>query len=368
MEENNFKINAIDNYLKKRKIKNIQEHINIKSIESLIRNAIKFISSNTKYKEEELYKIFNENVHNIQIVDNFKRYKVDGIAHMDAQTKTMRFRNDLFEHQLNVVNFQRIQKIFIHEIIHALSDRKIKLGLFTTLRETGYESVLMKTFSRNAYIKNKAFNEALVETLASKGKPHQTRRFMDYLIYSNLDVPSYAIIANLANQMFIANGITEEVWIDGLFNKESCEKVLNSFEKNNFRKISKNMHEIFELSGIVGIGEIEFLEKQNIGKNVDVKALQNYENAKKEAQERITNTERLIIDDILLPKLRGKTSEEKNILLKEYQKFIISERDYFERKVGYNFGECDDGNDRSIRDQKESGNNKIIREPELNDR
>ncbi|MBE5806585.1 MAG: hypothetical protein E7313_07785 [Clostridiales bacterium] len=351
MDDNNLKINACENYLKKRNPKDIQEYINIKSIECLIRNAIKFISINTKYNEEELYKILNENVHNIQIVNNFRRDKVNGIAHMDVRTKTMRFRNDLFEHKLNVLNFQ---KIVTHELIHALSNRKIKLGLFKTLCETGYEAVLMKTFSRNAYIKNKAFNEALVETLASKGIPYQTRRFMGYSIYSNLETPSYAIISNLVNQMFIANEITNEEWIDGLFNKESCEKVLNSFEENNFRKISKNMHEIFELSSIVGMNEIVFFEKQNIGDKINVRALQDYENVKKEVKECIGNTERLIIDNILLPKLRGKTSEDKNVLLKKYQKFIISERDYFEKKVGNSFDESDDRTCMKINYQKKA--------------
>ena len=57
--------------------------------------------------------------------------------------------------------------------------------------------------------------------------------------------------------------------------------------------------------------------------------------SKKNLEDTISSSERMIIDKILLPKLKRVPLNERQQILDEYYKFIISEKEYFRVKSKY---------------------------------
>ena len=329
MNPEDLKFHALRSYFKNGKIKNPMDLLFVSRMSELIENSIQFISSNTKYSPEELYKKLNENIKNIKLVNNFEKYeKASGVACVDKYNRVIMIRAD-------ALNRPEIQKIITHELTHAIGFTSKKAFPFKVKFTSGYLVQLIYTITKQVYESDGAFNEALVESFACKERVFDFRRFLNYRIYSNVDNPNFGINANLARQMFIAKGITEQEWIDGLFDVESAEKVIDSFDEETFGTISKNMDEIYKMCGVYGSTEAQILKlkKSNQGPLEDIVVTN--EHARTELIINIEESERLIIDKILLPELENKTPEEKQKILRQYNQYIISERPYFTKKTGF---------------------------------
>ena len=328
----NTGINAVDSFFRTKRNKNVQEIVRMKVAAVLIKNGFSFISSHSKYSEEELISIFNEKIKKIVFSDKFESRNL-GIAHVNSQKKKLYFWNDLFDN--NRWN-NDIQRIVVHELTHAVGEKTTKTSIFHKISQSGYKFTESNLFSRYAYEKNEAFNEALVETFANLDRPFRMRNAFGHSVFTNLNSDFYMINSCLVNQMLIAKGINQEQWIDGLFNSESAEKVLSSFDKKTFRSLSRNMLDIFELCKAYSRTIENSYNDMHSNKNDSILGYSIQSMAiKKDLGKCIEESEKLIIDDILLPELNGKSIEEKNKLLRNYRDFIVLEKQYFRGKTGF---------------------------------
>ena len=136
--------------------------------------------------------------------------------------------------------------------------------------------------------------------------------------------------------MLIAKGIEEQEFFKGLYDYKKSKQIIGKFKKSSFKKLSSNMDSIHEeFNSYYDIeDEIYRLQEGNITVDVSeqVNQMQEY---KSKLESIVSSSERMIIDKILLPRLKKMPSSEQQQLLSEYYKFIISEKEYFKSKTNY---------------------------------
>ncbi len=185
---------------------------------------------------------------------------------------------------------------------------------------------------------NEYFNESAVEMFVSQEEGYREEKVLDWTIYTNQDLNAgiYCLNSNLIHQMLIAQGVDEQEFFEGLCDYEKSKKVIGTFKNRIFKKLSSNMDSIYhELNGYYD-NEDEIYEIQEKGANVDVSnQLEQMEKHKSNLKGTIVLSEKMIIDKILLPRLKKLSFEEKEQCLENYEKFIISEKEYFQRKTNY---------------------------------
>lgn len=185
---------------------------------------------------------------------------------------------------------------------------------------------------------NEYFNESAVEMFVAQDEEYKEEKVLDYTISTNQDLNGgiYCLNSNLIHQMLIAQGIEELEFFRGLYDYKKSKQIIGKFKKSTFQKLSLNMDSIFEeLSMYYDMeDEIDGLQGENTA--IDVSNQVNQMNEHKSKLESIISlSERMIIDKILLPRLKKVKSAEKQQILDEYYNFIISEREYFKLKTNY---------------------------------
>ena len=100
--------------------------------------------------------------------------------------------------------------------------------------------------------------------------------------------------------MVIAKGLTDKDLFKGLFNYNDAKEFMGKYDKTTFTELSQLIDTI-------------------------------YDNAFKLSQTRNStqDAERKIMNKILVPELQNKTEEEKQAILAEYGKYVVSEKEHF---------------------------------------
>lgn len=185
---------------------------------------------------------------------------------------------------------------------------------------------------------NKYFNEAAVEMFVAQDEEYREEKVLDFTINTNQDLNGglYCLNSNLIHQMLIARGIDEQEFFKGLYDYKTSKKMIGKFKKSVFKKLASNMDRIScELIDYDEIeNEVYELQKENEEADVSQQEKQMDEH-KQKLESVVSSSERMIIDKILLPRLRRLNSSERQAVLSEYDKFIISEREYFKEKTKY---------------------------------
>lgn len=212
----------------------------------------------------------------------------------------------------------------------------IKPLLKKPLLISGYETETV--FEEESKTYNEYFNESAVEMFVAQDEEYREEKVLNYKINTNQDLNEgiYCLNSNLIHQMLIARGISEEEFYKGLYNYKISKQIMGKFKKGTFKKLSSNMDTIFEeLKNYYNIEDkIYKIEESN--NSADTSQLKNEMNKHKSKLENtVSSSERMIIDKILLPRLKRVPLNEKQKLLDEYYKFIISEREYFKSKTNY---------------------------------
>lgn len=167
---------------------------------------------------------------------------------------------------------------------------------------------------------------------------YREEKVLDFTINTNQDLNGglYCLNSNLIHQMLLARGIDKQEFFKGLYDYKTSKRMIGKFKKSVFKKLYSNMDSIYcELLDYYDIeDEVDQLQEENPEADVSKQEEQMGEH-KAKLESVISSSERMIIDKILLPRLRRLSSSERQALLSEYDKFIISEREYFKQKTNY---------------------------------
>ncbi|MBQ3414293.1 MAG: hypothetical protein IJH39_02890 [Clostridia bacterium] len=323
--------------------------------------VFEFFEKNTKLTKDEVNNIVEKNLMEVAIYDEFKDNPY-GIGFFDMAfgelaIKAKEIKGDLkyllrheFTHLLGTKIHKNVKiSGYSKEPVH-YSENGTELSMVSS---NTFLNSLKKLFSKNKIEEkqNEQFNEALVDMFASKDKEFKEYNMnsligIDMNIYSNLNRGScYIFNSNLVRQMIIARGVEEEKVFEGLFDEKCSKKVIKNFKPKIFKKISKSMDNINQyLTDYMNISD-DLYEKhyEENDMEFDYRERCSKEELEKENKEKnkfmneISKTERTIIDEILLPRIRKIGDKEKTKVLQDYSKFIINERDYFSKMTGFEF-------------------------------
>ncbi len=135
--------------------------------------------------------------------------------------------------------------------------------------------------------------------------------------------------------MIVASGAENQDLYKGLYDFAESKKFINRFPKRIFKKLSSNMDEISRSVSNFCDADSIIYDLISEGKEVPHGQEQKREDAKTDFINIVGESERMIIDKILLPRLRRTPAPERQTLLDNYYGFIICEKDYFQRATGY---------------------------------
>ena len=291
-------------------------------------DALSFMESHTDLEKDEILRRINSKVWEIELVDGYEE-NPEGIGYVDNMLGIVSVnKNILTENQRTIYEFIR------HEMTHMLSGRMVKK--FWQKRPelvSGYSKEEVLGSDTGDYKKeNEYFNEAVVEIFCYQDDDYREEEAFGYNVYTNQDFNEgyYAINSNIIRQMMLARGIDRDTLFKGLYDTKTAEKVERKFKKKVFRQSSENMDDISD--GILQYYNLDNSREDGV-ENGDLD--ERISSQQKEITDKIKESERTVIDKILMPRLRRLSPEQRAKLLSEYDKFIICERDYFRQRTGY---------------------------------
>lgn len=284
------------------------------------RKAVDYIESHSRLKREEILQRVNNIIHYIEIVKEYKE-EPNGVGFVDGLMGGLSLREDVLDDEEFLYKFLR------HEMTHMMGERYVKRILCKNpIKISGYSVEDVFTKKEEVPKENEYFNESTVEMFVAQDNEYRKIDVLGYEIYTNQnnDDGLYTINSNLIRQMIIAKGIAEEKLFNGLFDYNFSKDIIKRINKGNifgpFKSISKNMDGIFK-------GVIDVYDK-----------IDNNEDGSKEQErldEKIHQTERIIIDKLLCPTIKKMDETERQQLLARYYPFIISEKEYFISKTNF---------------------------------
>lgn len=323
-EDLNTGIKAIDRtYIFDRRVEALTDAFN---------KAIDYIEAHTDLTKDEIRNCVNENIWEIELKEGYSE-DPNGIGYVDNVFNLLSVNINVLKEEPEYV-----EKFIRHEMTHMIGRAFIKqLFKHRPILVSGYsrEDVFdFETENKN----NESFNEAAVEMFVAQDEEYREEKVLDFTINTNQDLNGglYCLNSNLIHQMLIARGIDEQDFFKGLYDYKTSKKMIGKFKKSTFKELSSNMDCIFEeLNGYYDMeDEVYELQKENEEADVSQQEKQMDEH-KQKLESVVSSSERMIIDKILLPRLRRLNSSERQAVLSEYDKFIISEREYFKEKTNY---------------------------------
>lgn len=328
-------INCIDKYLM------LSGNEKEKVLADIFNKAIDFIENHTEMPRQLIIEKINKKITFIDIVDDFPDTPY-GIGYVDN------LLGGLYINQNILKNEDGLYKFILHEITHMMSGFIKKQSFFKKdIMISGYLREINLFSANNYYTENESFNEAAVEMFVNQDNNYREEKVFDYTINTNQDSNGglYCLNSNLIHQMLIARGISKYEFFEGLYDYKKSKNVIKKFKKKVFKKISTNMDDISEkVQEFYEIYEQAINILENDGD--DAEFLEKKESMRKKQSEMekiISKSERIIIDQILCPRLKSLPMPERQQLLSEYEKFIISEKEYFRQKTNYQFISVSDG-------------------------
>lgn len=191
---------------------------------------------------------------------------------------------------------------------------------------------------------NREFTEACVDTFACQYDKYEEYKLGNIQLYTNLK-SVYRYNANIVKQMLLARGIPQKDMFEGLFDYKKAKKLMKKFNKKVFKTLSSGMDKNSELfdkhmdlrSDInKRIDELGGLKNAPVEEIDKLKELSDDSHKHWDSMEKnISAMERLIIDKILLPRMKRMNDEEKRNILTEYSKYLMLSRDYLQEKTGF---------------------------------
>lgn len=294
--------------------------------------AIAYIETHTALTEDEIKKCINENILQIELKEEYPENPT-GVGYVDNVFNLLSVNINVLKEEPEYV-----EKFIRHEMTHMVGRALIKPFLRKRpILISGYSREDVFNFAKETK-ENEAFNEATVEMFVAQDEEYREEKFLDFTINTNQDLNGgiYCLNSNLIHQMLISQEIDKQDFFKGLYDYKTSKKMIGKFNKSTFKKLSSNMDEIFEkLNNYYDIDdEIYEIQKENPEADVSEQEKQMDEH-KQKLESIISTSERMIIDKILLPRLKKMNPSERQELLSEYDKFLISERDYFKEKTNY---------------------------------
>lgn len=329
-------------------------------ISAILDKVFYFFERNTNLTKDVVKDVINSNIFSVEIYKNFKE-KSGGTGYYNGILKELAIRGDC-------IDDESLEHLLRHEFTHLLGTNMKKNELISgysrellpssDTNNTGIikyspKSILRRIkqfFYRNEpeEKKNEQFNEACVEMFASKEEEFKEMDMseicdIDVKLYTNLVNPSsYMFNANLVRQMIIANGISENELFYGLFDEKKSNKFIKKFNKNVFKRISKGMEEVYQaLNNYLDISNELYHRYRSENDQIHYrkqclpKEFEEENAALSSFKGKISDVEKTIIDNILLHKLEKINAKDKEKLLSNYSKFIMIEKEYFEKKTGF---------------------------------
>ena len=295
-------------------------------------DAISFMEQHTDLSREEIIDRVNSKIREIELVYGYED-NPNGIGFVDNVFLLLSINeNELKQDPKTIYEFIR------HEMTHMLSGELVKnFWQKRAILVSGYSREDVFDFSTKEPNKeNEAFNEAVVEMFGYQDEEYREVDCYGYKLYTNQDYNGgyYAINSNIIRQMMLAKGIDRDILFKGLYDRKTAHRVEKKFKKKYFKQLSKNMEDISE--GTSEYSDIDYeidYEKENDPENERLK--KDAEAKKHELIEKIKESERIVIDKILMPSLNKLSPEKREELLAEYDKFLVCERDYFRQRTGY---------------------------------
>lgn len=294
--------------------------------------AIAYIETHTDLTEDEIKNCINENILQIELKEGYPENPT-GVGYVDNVFNLLSVNINVLKEEPEYV-----EKFIRHEMTHMIGRALIKPFLKKRpILISGYSREDVFNFKKETK-ENEAFNEATVEMFVAQDEEYREEKVLDFTIHTNQDLNGgiYCLNSNLIHQMLIARGINEQDFFKGLYDYKTSKKMIGKFKKSTFKKLSSNMDEIFEkLNQYYDIDD-EIYEIQKEDPETDVSEQKKQLDEHKQRLENMVSTsERMIIDKILLPRLKKMNASERQELLSEYDKFLISEREYFKEKTNY---------------------------------
>lgn len=299
------------------------------------KKAIYFMKAHTTLTEEQILDRINRTIQYVELKDGYKD-NPNGIGYVDGIFNILSVNVKILEREPDEVD-----EFLRHEMTHMLGNILKR----TFLRK---EPILISGYSKeNIFAKNaekvkkinKSFNEASVEMFLYQDNSYKEHKiFGEIPIHTNQDFNEgyYCVNSNLIHQMILARGIEEQEFFEGLYNDNKAQKNVRKFSKRLFRKISENMDKITDDIDTYYDADDRIYDREQTGeKDPFLQDEKQKSNASKDFKRRVSELERIMVDKLLLPRLRKVSKNEKQILLDKYFQFIIFEKEYFKQKTGY---------------------------------
>lgn len=326
----------------------------------VMNEIFEFFENNTSFSIDTIKQIIGQNLIDVSIVEKFPDNPT-GQGYYNSAFGEMAIRADQ-------INSDEIKFLIRHELTHVLGTQVVNgvevsgyskkygddsIALISSNKKDGIFSRLNSVFARFFSKKSKymQFNEACVEMFAVKDVPLQNKSMYDiwYInkgLNTNLPEGSFYIFnSNFVREMMIASGVSESELFEGLFDYKSSEKVMKKMGGRTFKEIAYNMDKLYEeLKGYNDVIEdifdkyyeenmeggvekiFEYCTDEEIGKR---------DTARDQVEKRMSLIEKMIIDKVLVKRLKKLDGEERKRVLEEFCGFIVCERDYFEKVTGF---------------------------------
>lgn len=295
------------------------------------KKAIRYLDEHTSLTEEEIIQRINENVSRVEFVEGYEQNS-SGVGYVDGLFKVLSLKASVLEKDPEVIN-----RFILHEMTHMIGNMyKKRLLKKNPVLISGYSKE--NIFDENVVSKNTYFNESAVEMFISQDNPYREVVVLDdFPINTNQDFNEgvYCINSNIIHQMLLASGIDEQEFYYGLYSYEGAKSFTNKFPKKIFDQISTNMDGIYhDINNYLDADDLIY-DLESKGKEVQEQEVLKRDAAKASFKSRVRENERLIIDKILLPRLKKVPISERQVLLDKYYGFLVCEKDYFQRVTGY---------------------------------
>ena len=303
----------------------------VKELLEAFEKSIDYIKKHTDLSEAEIKDAINQTIYQIEFKDGYPE-NPNGVGYVDTIFKLLSVNLKVLKETP-----EYIYEFIRHEMTHMIGGREVKVWLKKNpIVISGYsrESV----YDENSKEDFESFNEAAVEMFVNQDEEYKEEKIFDYTINTNqgLNGGLYCLNSNLIHQMLMAGEIGEKEFFKGLYDYKKSKQVIGKFRKTIFKKLSTNMDIITQNINDYYDVEDEICDlPKNDESSYAVENRMKMQESKKNLEDTISSSERMIIDKILLPKLKRVPLNERQQILDEYYKFIISEKEYFRVKTKY---------------------------------
>lgn len=296
----------------------------------IFNKAIEYVKKHTNLTEEQIKVRINNCIRQIEFKEEYPD-NPNGVGYVDTMLFILSMNVNVLEKSP-----QYIYEFIRHEIMHMVGSKIVKPSFKRSLIISGYSRE--NAFELKKKKENEYFNESAVEMFVAQDEEYRQEKVLDYTINTNQDLNSgiYCLNSNLIHQMLIAKGIDDQEFFEGLYDYKKSKQVIRKFKRSIFKKLSSNMDNIYEeINEYYDIDDEIYAIKQEDELTDVSEQLGKMDKHKSNLESIISQSERMIIDKILLPRLKKLSSIAQQQLLEQYDKFIISEREYFQSRTNY---------------------------------